>query len=914
MMAFRRIIILGFHLFFSLQLISQVIEPDPVFFTRSSEVTITFHADRGASGLKDYNGEIYAHTGVITNKSTGDTDWKYVKAQWNQNIHECKLTKTAPNTYQLKLTPSVEEFYNVPANEKIKKLAFVFRSEDGSLEGKNEGGKDIYLEVSDNGLDIRTNFSHKKWHLIEQDSIMSLSVNTNQPAEITLQISHYDTTLSLGQSLSVHHLFDTEGLFLVKGIATTENEVVSDSTYVFIQPETIEASMPFPMEDGINYLDSNKVGLVLFAPNKQNVFLLGDFNNWLPSEEYQLNKQGDHWWIIIDGLEENTEYAFQYLVDGNLLIADPYTEKVLDPWNDPHIPESVYPNLKAYPEGKTTGLVSIIHTNKPKYDWNIKSFTPVDQQNLVIYELLIRDFVETHAIKDVQEKLDYLQELGVNAIELMPFNEFEGNNSWGYNPSFYFAPDKYYGTEFDYKAFIDECHARGMAVLMDIVFNHAYNQCSLVQLYFDNENNRPSTENPWFNATSPNDVYSWGNDFNHESEYTRAFVDRVLEFWMTEYKIDGFRFDFTKGMTNIPGDGWAYDASRISLLRRYFNTMNLVDRDAILICEHLAAKDEETVLANSGILLWGNMNHSFNEATMGYLNNSDFSWASYQTRGWNQPNLISYMESHDEERLMYKNLQYGNEEGDYSTKDFQTAIDRNKLASVFYFAIPGPKMIWQFGELGYDFSIDHNGRVGEKPIRWDYLEDLSRVELLEAYKQIIDLKLNNEAFQSSNFELNVGKDDYIKSIVLNSENQNIVVVGNFDMEDHYTTIPFTSVGNWYDMLTGDSINISTTRKQFFLEAGEYKVFSNDGSNIIPVTDTTAIDIKVYPNPASDYIILHSETAIEEVKFYSMTSGKFIVSFSDIIDNYIELPDLEPGAYLMAYKTNEITVIQKFLKN
>ncbi len=167
---------------------------------------------------------------------------------------------------------------------------------------------------------------------------------------------------------------------------------------------------------------------------------------------------------------------------------------------------------------------------------DLKLFT----EELVIYELHIRDFVGTRAIKTVMDTLDYLERLGVNAIELMPINEFEGNDSWGYNPSFYFAPDKAYGTENDYKRFIDECHKRGIAVIIDMVLNHSYGQSPLVQLYFDptaGDYGQPTAQNPWYNEVCPHEPYCWGYDFDHESAQTKKFVDRVNRFWIENYKV-----------------------------------------------------------------------------------------------------------------------------------------------------------------------------------------------------------------------------------------------------------------------------------------------------------------------------------------------------------------------------------------
>jgi 1,4-alpha-glucan branching enzyme len=143
---------------------------------------------------------------------------------------------------------------------------------------------------------------------------------------------------------------------------------------------------------------------------------------------------------------------------------------------------------------------------------------------------------------------------GITTIELMPINEFEGNDSWGYNPSFYKAVDKAYGSENDLKEFINACHERGISVLFDIVLNHSFGQSPLLSLYWDSVNNRPAEDNPWYNVQSnfENPDLQWGYDFNHESEDTRIFFNSVLDYWIEEFHFDGYRFDFTKGLSNTP--------------------------------------------------------------------------------------------------------------------------------------------------------------------------------------------------------------------------------------------------------------------------------------------------------------------------------------------------------------------------
>ena len=156
-----------------------------------------------------------------------------------------------------------------------------------------------------------------------------------------------------------------------------------------------------------------------------------------------------------------------------------------------------------YPVGQTTGIVSLYETAKSVYNWTNTTFNAPPQEELLIYELLIRDFVTTRNYQTLIDTLDYIERLGVNAIELMPNSEFEGNLSWGYNPSFHMALDKYYGTPDKFREFVDSCHSRGIAVIMDQVFNHAFGQNPIAQMWWDSNNNRPAANNPYMNQNCP---------------------------------------------------------------------------------------------------------------------------------------------------------------------------------------------------------------------------------------------------------------------------------------------------------------------------------------------------------------------------------------------------------------------------
>jgi len=594
--------------------------------------------------------------------------------------------------------------------------------------------------------------------------------------------------------------------------------------------------LPTAAKEGVVFINGGTSAVVtLYAPSKSSVYLIGDFNNWqaLPASEMKLAPDNTTWWVQLDGLDPNAAYAYQFYVDHSFKVADPYSEKILDPNNDGYISASVYPNLKAYPTGKTTGIVSLMQANKPTYTWKNTTFNRPEKNNLVIYELLIRDFTSEHTYASTLQKLDYLVSLGINAIELMPVTEFEGNSSWGYNISYALAPDKYYGTKVALQNFIDECHGKGIAVIMDMVLNHAFGQSPMVELYFDKSVNKPTANSPWFNVDAKH-PYNVGYDFNHETNATKQYVKNVVKYWMQQYKIDGFRFDLSKGFTqkssSDDGSFAAYDASRVAIWKDYNNYIKSLDANNFyVILEHFADASEEKVLADDGMMFWANINYNMNEATMGWLGSSDFSWSFYTKHGFaKSENLVSYMESHDEERLNFKNITYGNVVSGYSVRDLTTALKRQEMAAAFLFAVPGPKMLWQFGELGYDYSIDFNGRLGEKPIKWDYYDDNRRKTLYNAYAKFIKLKKNNAIFANATATYNLtGAVKYIKLV---SGANTVMVVGNFDVTNQTANIDFGSSGTWINATGSANINLTSNTYNANLAPGAYHIYSRQALN------------------------------------------------------------------------------------
>ena len=606
-----------------------------------------------------------------------------------------------------------------------------------------------------------------------------------------------------------------------------------------------QTPLPAGLIEGINVVNNSTVTFVLYDKDKNGVsydyaYVVGDFNNWQQTDDDKSMMNRDDasgfWWLTISGLDPSKEYAFQYVLKKNtgetVRTADAYSRKILDPVNDPYIPSSTYSDNKTYPSAGASGIVSVFKIQPDNYLWEVSNFTPPAVDHLVIYEMLLRDFTTSSDINGALQELDYLKSMGVTAIELMPVQEFDGNDSWGYNPCFYFAMDKAYGTDRMYKQFIDECHKRGMAVILDVVYNHATGNNPFAKMWWDSANNRPAANNPYFNVTAPH-PYSVFNDFNHESPLVRKFVKRNLQFLLEEYKVDGFRFDLSKGFTqksSTEATAANYDASRIAILKDYKNTIKATNPNAYVILEHFCDDKEETELSNAGMMVWRKVNWQYCQSAMGWPEQSDFSGTYYGTSSRPVNSLVSYMESHDEERAGYKQTQWGN--GILKT-DLGARMSQLETNAAFFFTVPGPKMVWQFGEMGYDVSIDYNGRTGKKPVKWDYLNEPERKKLHDTYTKLIEFRNDNpELFNSTaTMSWKVSESDWENGRFLTLSSfgnaKQVVVIGNFKNKAITTSTTFPKTGTWYNYMNpSESLDVSSTTMDITLPANSFKMYTS----------------------------------------------------------------------------------------
>lgn len=878
---------------------AQLIAFTPNFPTDNGSITITMDPTKGNKGLQGFAGPVFLHTGVITNLSTSQSDWKYVQGTW--------ATATAPQatlsggkwTFTI---PNIRTFYNVPAGEQILKITVLFRNQAGTLVQRNIDGSDMYLPVYQTGQ-FAVRFL--------QPAMQPMFTPIPEPIDPAATSVAAQAVTSANATLTLRFKTGSGGSFTTIGNASNATTVsgTASSTSTCEQQLTVEAvngattlrdtinwfrppasaptgARPAGVQDGITYQDNNTSAVfIINAPGKSKISLVGDFNNWLQTCDGLMKKDGNFFWTKITGLTPGVNYRFQYIVDDTIRVADPYSELILDPFNDQFIPAANFPNMIPYPTGKTTGGIVGVIKSGDTYTWTDQGYVRPNKYNLNVYELHMRDFLGTQNYQTLRDTLPYLSRLGINCIKIMPVNEFDGNNSWGYNPAYFFALDKAYGTKKAFKDFINDAHKWGIAVVIDAVLNHATGQAAQAAMWWNKATSKPANDNPYFyvDAQHPFNVY---NDFNHNSAMTRYLTERFIEYWLTEYKLDGFRWDLSKGFTNqnCLGDQacWdAYNQDRINIWQNYYNKMQSASNGSYCILEHLGADSEEYELAARGMLLWGKMTSQFTENTMGFSNsNADINRAYWINRGTfsnpgnqtfisDKPGIMVYAESHDEERVMYNNLNFGNNtNGSHNVRNLATALSRTEAMAAILLAIPGPKMIWQFGEVGYDFSINRceNGtinsscRTSPKPVRWDYWTTPvpnGRRRLYETFAAMNKLRLQKpDAFNRATVTTgtNFGSSLW-KSVVLNHSSLKLVVVANFNVNQATQQVTFPTAGTYYDYTRGGTFTAFGTPQNVTLNAGEYRVWIDQniaGGLVTSVRDqianATEFKLSVYPNP------------------------------------------------------------------
>lgn len=852
-------------LLFSISTSAQFVSLQPATAGPNDAATLIFDATQGNGELVGAS-KVYVHHGVVTDGPNG-TNWANVIGNWGMDdgVGEMSPVAGEPNKWEISFSPTIRSYFGVSNGTNIYRLALVFRSADGQTKGTMPPGsygwgtvasnQDNYLNLGSDHFVSITQPTGGLSYLNPGDSLDISAVSSTGVDQMTISVDDGSgmsviATVNSGTTISDAYFPNSTSVLDIHVEAIVGSDTLTHNVQhnvVMIQPTVIQA-LPQAMLPGIHYdpNDATKATLILEAPGKSYGYLVGDFSDWYVMDEYQLKQtpDGEFLWTELTGLTPQQAYVFQYWIEQDVKIGDPYAEQVADPWNDQWIDPATFPNIPTYTRTEFQ-TATVLQTGQTDFQWAASEDTwqRPDVDHLVIYELLVRDFLASHSYVDLIDSLDYIKNLGVDAIELMPISEFEGNESWGYNPSYYFAVDKYYGTKDQLKQFIQAAHQKGLAVIVDMVMNHAFGQNPMVKLYFDQQAFKPSNDNPWFNRDHVGQ-YEWGFDWNHESAYTERFLDRLNAFWIDEYHIDGYRFDFTKGFTQqAPGgsvDG--FDQSRIDIMKRMADEIWAVDPACYIILEHWAPFAEEQILDNYGMKMWSNRSYDYVPATIGDPIGG--------FGGMDRQGFVSFFDSHDERRIAEHAITEGRSNGLYRIKELPIMYERVKMAAGFTFLIPGPKMLWQFDELGYDIDINFNGRVGNKPLPWGpgslrYYEDPLRYHIYETYQGILDVRKALDPDLMAQAPTSHKLDGDARRLVYDMQGTDLVVLGNFGLNDAVIPPFFTQAGTWYDYFSGDSIDVVNVNTALTLKPGEWHIYTSDR-----LGEGKPGAVEIYDNPVS----------------------------------------------------------------
>lgn len=932
----------------------------PSSFNVTDPITITVNlAQSSCNSIPTSSTKVYMHAGI------GDDTNAFgfsVVGNWGQDDGIGLMTNQGSGIWSITITPS--SYFNLNATQQTNatKLGLVLRNAAGNQEMKKATGcSDFIFNVGTYQVNLTAPTNNSTTILNSGGTLNIAATNTGGNASYNLMANGVSINTNAATSNYTFNHTNITANTNYELLVTQNSNVITRKFTVIVNPSIVTEAIPAGLIDGINYnsSDPTKVTLVLDAPNKDFIYVAGSFNNWHPNASYAMKKDpsSTKFWLELTGLTSGQTETYQYWVVDQTPIAnspslvktaDPYSTLVLSSYDDPYISANSYPNMPSYPAGQERE-VTVLKTGQTPYNWQVTNFTKPNKDNLVVYEVLIRDFDANRNFQDLINKIDYFKNLKVNAIELMPIMEYEGNESWGYNTSFHMALDKYYGTGDKFKEFVDLCHQNGIAVILDVALNHAFGRNPMVRMWMNDPDGDgwgdPSAESPYFNQVATHS-YSVGSDFNHQQARTKNYVKRVVKQWVEEYKIDGFRWDLTKGFTqNATGSDTqtnAYQQDRVDVLKEYADYSWSLDPNHIVIFEHLGQDNEEQQWANyrlsegKGILMWGELHEAYKQLEMGYATNGDISRMGHVSRGFSGKRLIGYPESHDKDRLVYEAVTFGNGGGTNPTNgNLTNSIMRMSAIGATSILIPGPKMIWHFGELGMNNSIYtcSNGTVNNetdptagdckldtKPQpQWtnNWLTDATRSVVYNNWSKFIDFKKNlpvfNGDYSISPDANNIRQRVYVYNNSLPSTAlKNVVILANFSVAAQNVTPDFPYTGTWYNLMDNSPVTITSTSAQISIPSGGFRIYGNQPAVLENENFNFDTSFIVYPNPVTDAFAVSIDT--KKIEIYNVT-GQLVKTFTNTFsDESLSVSDLQKGVYLVrVMDNNNNQATKKFIK-
>lgn len=945
-------ILLTLSIFCSLLGYSQQVTIIPAQFNVTDQITITANfSSPTCNGMGATPAKVYMHSGIGTDANAFGYS---VVGNWAVDNNVGVMTLVSPGVWSITLTPSI--YYGITAAQQLTatKIGMVFRNPTGSQTMKLAPGcGDFFFNVGLFQSNLTAPLANSTTILNSGANLNIAANNTNGTANYNLKANgiSIDAPVTAASTYSFTQTSITNNqnyeLVITQG-ANTQSKFFS----VVVNPASVSSPLPSSsLVEGINYntSDTSKATLVLDAPGKDFVYVAGSFNNWQPDTNYSMKKDvsSSKFWLELTGLTPGTNYSYQYWVADTTPVAgspvlvktaDPYSTLVLSPFDDPFIPAITYPNITTYPAGQQRE-VSVLKTGQTPYNWINLTFNKPKKEDLIVYEVLVRDFNSKRNYQDLIDKMDYFKNLKINAIELMPIMEFEGNETWGYNTSFHMALDKFYGTADKFKEFVDLCHTNGIAVILDVALNHAFGRNPMSRMWMIDPDGDGwggiATDNPYFNVNATHS-YSVGSDFNHQQPRTKNYVKRVVKHWIEEFKIDGFRWDLTKGFTqNCAGNDNctnSYQQDRVDVLKEYVDYSWNLDPTHYAIFEHLGNENEEVQWANyrinepisKGVMMWGEMTYNYSQLLGGYASGGNIAGIGAKSRTtFTGKRIIGYPESHDKERIMYSAKTFGVTTGTSPTRNnVNNNLARMSAIGAASILVPGPKMLWHFADLGMDDSIYScgNGTVNDesatipgdckldtKPqpqwINGSWLAIANRAKIYNDWTKMINLKINEPVFEGD-YTISPEGGDNLKQRIYIFDNslpitqlKNVVSLCNFNTNSTNINPSFPYTGTWYNLMDNTTINVTDVNATLTIAAGQFLVYGNLPATLSSESFVFNKAINVYPNPTSSSFKLNGFVSKTEV--YS-TTGQLVKQFKGGFDSEysFDVNDLSKGIYIV----------------
>jgi 1,4-alpha-glucan branching enzyme len=551
------------------------------------------------------------------------------------------------------------------------------------------------------------------------------------------------------------------------------------------------------------------VTFVLHAPHKPFISVVGDFNGW-DTRAHPLKTDGSGTWWTTLRHPGQTRYGFYVLVDDDThaWVGDPYATEV--DWT----PKAPWGVLGAKPH---------------RFRWTDSAWRTPPLRDLVIYEACVRDAAGVwHGNRPLYGNFERLRSLiphmvrtGVNAVELMPIQAFPGDSSWGYNPVFYHAIANTYGSPLDFKAFVNECHRSGIAVILDVAFNHAWGEHPYYQMYppmYGPNGERWADWNPFFHHT-PSAINMWGGvDWDHfDPETTRYFQD-VVRFWLQEYHVDGFRFDWVGGVDydhrnpHEPGFNPYHGISAICWAAK------AVKPDCILVGEfwtlegtHGDKTAQKLVHETPMDAVWNGYFHHNMEDVL----NHRWQWekkdicrtiGGFRELGYvSATQVINYTASHDEVRPEHEIKFYsaGHVERPKGMGIQDAALALARCGLVALLSAPGVPMIY----AGQEYGEDSPRTIDFAPMQWSKMGRKEGAEHYRVVQRLIRARRTHAALRSDWIEFlptDFAHEKVVRFRRWDAEGRGAVVAINFGHETRSVGLPFPHLGSWRDVVSNRS--------------------------------------------------------------------------------------------------------------